>query len=43
MGSYNLIISGVISRVTMIITQIRGIISLLITTHEPPRSGRENS
>ena len=28
-------ISGVISRVTIIITQIRGLITPLITTHEP--------
>ena len=32
MGSYK----WVISRVTIIITQIRGFIALLITTHEPP-------
>ena len=36
MGSY--CISGVISRVTMIITHIRGLIPPLITTHEPPSS-----
>ena len=29
-------ISGVISRVTIIITHIRGLITPLITTHEPP-------
>ena len=28
--------SGVISRVTIIITHIRGLITPLITTHEPP-------
>ena len=34
-GSW-LVISGVIGRVTVIITPIRGIIALLVTTHEPP-------
>ena len=29
-------ISGVISKVTPIITHIRGLITLLITTYEPP-------
>ena len=29
-------ISGVISRVTLILTLIRGLITPLITTHEPP-------
>ena len=28
--------SGVISRVTIVITHIRGLITPLITTHEPP-------
>ena len=30
------VISGVISRVTIVITHIRGLITPLITTHEPP-------
>ena len=29
-------ISGVISRVSILITHIRGLITPLITTHEPP-------
>ena len=33
MGSY---ISRVISRVTIVITYIRGLITPVITTHEPP-------
>ena len=28
--------SGVISRVTMVITPLRGLITPLLTTHEPP-------
>ena len=32
-----IIISGVISKVTILITHIRGLITLLITTHEPPK------
>ena len=31
---------GVISRVTILITHIRGLLTLLITTHEPPGSGQ---
>ena len=31
-----IVISGVISRVTIVITPIRGLISPFITTHEPP-------
>ena len=31
-----IIISGVISKVTILITHIRGLITLLITTHGPP-------
>ena len=31
-----IVISGVIFRATMILTRIRGLITLLITTHEPP-------
>ena len=30
------VISGVISRVTILISHIRGLITPLITTHEPP-------
>ena len=36
LGGSWVVISGVISRVTMVITHIRGLITLLITTHEPP-------
>ena len=32
MGSYK----GVIRKVTIVITHIRGLITILITTHEPP-------
>ena len=32
-------VSGVISKVTIIITHIRGLITLLIPTHEPPSRG----
>ena len=35
MGSYA-VISGVIRWVTFVITNIRGRMTLLITTHEPP-------
>ena len=31
-----MVISGVISRVPILITHIRGLITPLITTHEPP-------
>ena len=34
-GSW-LVISSVISRITMVIAYIRGLITPLITTHEPP-------
>ena len=37
-GSWG-VISGVISRVTIVITHIRGLITLLIITHEPPSIG----
>ena len=30
----------VISKVTIVITHIRGLITILITTHEPPSRGR---
>ena len=36
LGGSWVVISGVISRVTIIITPIRGLITPLITTHEPP-------
>ena len=32
MGSY----SGLVSRVTIVITHIKGLITPIITTHEPP-------
>ena len=32
------LISGVISRVTIVITHIRGLIPPLLTAHEPPSS-----
>ena len=35
------VISGVISRVTVIITHIRGLITPRITTHQPPSKGPE--
>ena len=38
LGGSWVVISGVISRVTIVITQIRGHITPLITTHEPPSS-----
>ena len=36
LGGSWVVISGVISRVTMNITPARGLITPLITTHEPP-------
>ena len=36
LGGSWVVISGVISRVTIIITHIRQLITPLITTHEPP-------
>ena len=36
LGGSWVVISGVISRVTIVITQIRGLIAPLTTTHEPP-------
>ena len=32
------VISGVINKATRVITHIRGLITMLITTHEPPSS-----
>ena len=37
-GSW-VVISGVINKETLLITLIRGLITLLITTHEPPSRG----
>ena len=37
-GGLWVVISGVISKVTIVITHIRGLMALLITTHEPPSS-----
>ena len=34
-GSWT-VVSGLISRVAILITHIRGLVSLLVTTHEPP-------
>ena len=36
LGGSGAVISRVISRVAILMTQIRGLITLLITTHEPP-------
>ena len=36
LGGSWVVISGVISRVTIVISPIRGLITILITTHEPP-------
>ena len=36
LGGSRVSIGGVTSRVTIIITHIRGLITLLITSHEPP-------
>ena len=38
LGGSWVVISGVISRVTVLTTHIKGLITLLITTHEPPSS-----
>ena len=35
------VISGVLSRVTIVIAHIRGLITPLITTHEPPSESKE--
>ena len=37
LGGSWVVISGVISKVTVLITHIRGLISPLITRHEPPK------
>ena len=39
LGDSWVVISRVISRVTILITHIRGLITLLITTPEPPSKG----
>ena len=39
LGGSWVVISGVISRVTIDITHIRGFITLMLTTHEPPSIG----
>ena len=39
LGGSWVVISGVISRVAIVMTHIRGLITPLITTHEPPSSG----
>ena len=36
LGGPWVVISGVTSRVTILITHVRGLITLLVTTHEPP-------
>ena len=39
LGGSWVVISGVMSRVTIVITHVRGLITQLITTHEPPSKG----
>ena len=41
LGGSWVVISGVIIRLTIVITHIRGLITPVITTHEPPRSDAE--
>ena len=36
LGGSRVVISGAISRVSILITHIKGLITPLITTHEPP-------
>ena len=43
LGGSWVVISGVISRVTTVITQVRGLKTPLITTHEPPSRGLKAS
>ena len=38
LGGSWVVISGDISKVTIVITHSRGLITILITTHEPPSS-----
>ena len=40
LGGSWLVISGVLRKVTVLITHIRGLITPLITSHEPPRTLR---
>ena len=43
LGGSWVVISRVISRVTILITHFRGLITLLITTHEPPSTPRDRN
>ena len=43
LGGSWVLITWVISRVTITITRIRGLITPLITTHEPPSRAREGA
>ena len=36
LGGSWVVLSGVVSKATIVITHIRGLFSVLITTHEPP-------
>ena len=40
LGGSWVVISGVINRVTIVTTRISGLMTLLLTTHEPPSTGR---
>ena len=40
LGGSWVVISGVIIKVSIVITHIKGLITLLITTHEPPSNPR---
>ena len=42
LGGSWVVISGVISRVTLLITHVRGLITPLITTHEPPSKSHDH-
>ena len=41
LGGPWVVISGVLSRVTIMIANIRGLLTLLVTTHEPPSTRRD--
>ena len=41
LGGSRVLISGAISRVTIVITHIRGFLTRLITTHEPPSKSQD--
>ena len=43
LGGSWVVICGVVSRVTIIITHISGLIAPLLTTHEPPSNSRAHS